>query len=64
MYFDNSVPIAPHFRFVSIDETDVSVDIFYRGYPVVFNELQNKRIVYSCRQTKQYIKDRNTSALK
>ena len=26
----------------------------YTGYPVVFNELQDKQIVYSCRQIHQY----------
>ena len=29
VYFDNSLPIAVHFSFVGIDETDVSVDIFF-----------------------------------
>ena len=46
MYFDNSLHIALNFRFVSIDETDVSGDIFYRGHPVVFNELQNKQVSF------------------
>jgi len=27
----------------------------YRGHPVVLNGLQGKQIVYSCRQTQQYI---------
>jgi hypothetical protein len=52
---DNSLPIARNFSFVSIDETNVSGDIFYRGHPVVFSELQNKQVFYICRQTQQYI---------
>ena len=28
-------------------------DFFYRGHPVVFNDLHHKRIVYICRQTQQ-----------
>jgi hypothetical protein len=28
---------------------------FCRGHPALFNELQDKQIVYGCRQTQQYI---------
>jgi hypothetical protein len=31
VYFDNSLPIALHFKFVSIDETDASGDVFIKG---------------------------------
>jgi hypothetical protein len=28
---------------------------FYRGHAIVFNELQDKQLVYGCPQTQQYI---------
>jgi len=37
-------------RLMSLRETFV-----YTGHPVLFNELQDKQIVYSCRKIYQYL---------
>jgi len=34
MYFHNSLHIARHFKYVSLDETDVGVDIFVEDIPL------------------------------